>query len=98
MESLLSDEEYIPQTSDSSEEYDEENDTFLQHRDSDILCEIMNEYEKEIENNLYDSIEMKLNIKNPKDLIEIFEFLIASEISFTHHITFIKNHSISLSA
>ena len=89
MEHIIDKEEYLPDSDYSSDEYSEENDDFLLHRDSDIVDEIMNDYKDIIQLNLYDSIEVKINLTNPQDLKRLIKLLIYKDLDTEPVISFL---------
>jgi hypothetical protein len=89
MEALLSDDEEYTPSYDDEDEYSSESDDFLIHRDSDELQVFMNEYEKTLKLNLYNSIEVKVNPSNQEQLESLLLFLISNGIEFNKSISFI---------
>tara|TARA_R110002153_G_C13035754_1_gene469238 strand:+ start:360 stop:635 length:276 start_codon:yes stop_codon:yes gene_type:complete len=89
MEALLSDDDEYTPSYDDEDEYSSESDDFLIHRDSDELQVFMNEYEKTLKLNLYNSIEVKVNPSNQEQLESLLLFLISNGIEFNKSISFI---------
>ena len=89
MEALLSDDDEYTPSYDDEDEYSSESDDFLIHRDSDELQVFMNEYEKTLKLNLYNSIEVKVNPSNQEQLENLLLFLISNGIEFNKSISFI---------